>query len=153
MRKFKNEPLDTLVDPVYEQDAERYTGQRAKILDKLIYFKIRKNTDISNPEGWVTKTDLEWWSGSRRIASRINELRDDYVIDTKYDSKRNEAHYRMRGKRVNPRIKKPHCPTCKCVNNSGNIISVVELDTGQELYSGEKQNMFRLDYEVDYEAD
>ena len=148
MRKFKNEPLDTLVDPVYEQDAERYTGQRAKILDKLIWFKIRNNINTSNPEGWISKTDLEWWSGSRRIASRINELRDDYVIDTKYDSMRNEALYRMRGKRVKPRIKKPHCTTCKCINNnygtvvSGNTISVVDLDTGQDLFSGDKPNTF-----------
>ena len=114
MSGYRNEPFNILVDPVYEQDAKRYTGQRAKILDKLIYYKIRKNIDINNPDGYVSKTDLEWWSGSRRIASRINELRDDYVIDTKYDSKRNEAHYRIRGKRVYPRKKKSHCNTCTC---------------------------------------
>lgn len=118
MSRYRNEPLDTLVDPVYEHHARRFTGQRAKILEKLIQFRIRKNFDVNNPDGFVSKTDLEWTSGSRRVASRIDELREHFVIDTKYNAKRKEAFYCVRGERLSPRKKKSHCNTCTCRGNS-----------------------------------
>tara|TARA_R100000322_G_scaffold161662_1_gene123840 strand:+ start:863 stop:1291 length:429 start_codon:yes stop_codon:yes gene_type:complete len=117
MSNYRNEPTDTLVDPVYEQDAKRYKGQKNKILSELIYRKNARNYNVHNPDGYVSKTELQWASGSQRIASRIDELRDDYVIDTKYNFKSKEAYYCLRGKRVKPRIKRSHCKTCTCNSN------------------------------------
>ena len=61
----------------------------------------------------VSRAILEEVSGSKRVASRIDELRDYWDIET---TKLGDgtAAYKMIGRRWEPRKKKAHCSTCYC---------------------------------------
>ena len=74
-------------------DLERYRGQKRVILGRL----------MAHVTEWVTVELLEEWSRAKRVASRIDELRDDWLIKTRKNPTTKRAMYRLVGKRTEPR--------------------------------------------------
>jgi len=68
----------------------------------------------NHPRTWVTVDELERVSGSTRVATHINNLRDDYEIETQIKPSGRRALYRFMGSRASRRVLKPHCKTCYC---------------------------------------
>lgn len=88
---------------VTPEDYKRFSRQSVLILEELFKFK-----DIGR-----SKKQLEDASGSQRIASRIDELRDEYEIKSSR-SVAGTAIYEVIGRRWEARTKRPHCKTCAC---------------------------------------
>lgn len=84
-------------------DYKRFSRQAVLILEELSKLA---------PMG-KTRKRLESISGARRVASRIDELRDEWDITTEKSST-GEAVYRLIGRRWETRKKKAHCTTCYC---------------------------------------
>lgn len=98
-------------------DQDRYTGQKRVILGRLIAHHNSaelEGTHGTKDDGWVTVDLLEEWSKAKRVASRIDELRDDWEIDMRKNPISKRADYRLVGKLTEPRERKPHCETCRC---------------------------------------
>tara|TARA_S200002703_G_C3782160_1_gene241019 strand:+ start:870 stop:1268 length:399 start_codon:yes stop_codon:yes gene_type:complete len=93
---------------VTPEDYKRFSRQSVLILEALAKNK-NPYTGKYLPR---TRFALESASGSKRVASRIDELRDEFEIETsKY---KGGATYRLVGRRWEARTKKPHCSTCNC---------------------------------------
>ena len=93
---------------VERDDYRRFSVHATRILECLI-----GRYDPDPNHSYVSRQALEMESGSRRVASRIDELRDDWDIETKRLST-GSAAYRLIGRRTEPREKKAHCSTCNC---------------------------------------
>ena len=93
-----------------EEDFARFKGQKAVILSVL-------------QDGRPHSVDeLELASRSDRVAGRISELRNWYVIDTQRRGAKGRAWYTLSGRRTTPRsLMQRHCPTCECAIASGGI--------------------------------
>ena len=89
-------------------DLERYRGQKREIL------RLLGLPNLLHKKEWWPVEELETFSHSKRVASRIDELRDDWLIETRKNPATKRAMYRLTGKRTEPRPKKPHCETCTC---------------------------------------
>ncbi len=93
---------------VTADDYKRFSRQSMLILEALTKNK-NPHTGKYLPR---TRFSLESASGSKRVASRIDELRDEFEIETsKY---KGGATYRLIGRRWEKRQRKPHCSTCFC---------------------------------------
>lgn len=92
-------------------DLDRYTGQKREILWRLAYSLRHGSSEL---DGWVDVESLEWQSKAKRVASRIDELRDDWEIETRKNPVTKRAMYRLVGKRTELRERKAHCETCTC---------------------------------------
>lgn len=88
---------------VTPEDYRRFSRQAVLILEHLLLYK---DTGLS-------RKYLETASGSKRVASRIDELRDRWEIETQ-KMRGGTATYRLIGRRWEQRKKKPHCSTCHC---------------------------------------
>lgn len=88
-----------------QEDLKRFSKQTARILTLLHRY----------PNMWHGRAGLEKETGSKRVASRINELQDYFVIESRRGAD-NMAEYRLTGRRETPKIrnKKKHCETCTC---------------------------------------
>ena len=90
-------------------DLERYTGQKRLILQAL-----GLTVEPSGHYSWWRVEELEAFSGAKRVASRIDELRNDWRIQTRKNPVTKRAMYKLIRKLTEPREKKPHCHTCCC---------------------------------------
>lgn len=94
---------------VSRDDYRRFSRQATLILESLLEHVLQ----IDSPPMYSTRGILEIVSGSKRVASRIDELRDGWDIETKRMHS-GMAAYRLIGRRTEPREKKAHCTTCYC---------------------------------------
>ena len=96
--------------------------------------------------GWVSVDRLSMYSGSTRVAALIHELRDQYEIEGRRPSNNSRLYeYRVLRERTTPRIKKPHCETCTCVNGGKSVVKSSKQknnnnDTERGLENIEKDN-------------
>jgi hypothetical protein len=96
---------------VTPEDYKRFSKQSVAILEYLL---ISKGTS-------VTVDRLSTISGAKRVASRIDELRDEWEIETvKYPATK-MASYVLQGRRWEARKKKAHCSTCHCFQNTKTV--------------------------------
>jgi hypothetical protein len=93
---------------VTPEDYKRFSRQSVLILEKLA-----KRSFVQNRFMPVSREALETASGAKRVASRIDELRDEWEIETT-KMRDGTAAYRLIGRRWEARTKKPHCSTCNC---------------------------------------
>lgn len=94
---------------VSRDDYRRFSRQATLILESLLENTLQPDS----PPMYSTRGILEIVSGSKRVASRIDELRDDWDIESKRIPGGGAA-YRLIGRRTEPREKKAHCTTCHC---------------------------------------
>ncbi len=113
-----------------EADLDRYRGQKRAILRVLAV-----STGMFM-YGWVGVEFLEEETGSRRVASRIDELRADWLIETKKNPSTKRAMYRLTGKRTEARQKKAHCETCTCSVPPQPCRVQVSYDDNGPIYCG-----------------
>lgn len=88
---------------VSPEDYKRFSRQSVLILEMLAGAR----------DEYIPRRALEVGSGSQRVASRIDELRDEWDIETRKYSD-GTAAYKLIGRRWEARTKKPHCSTCNC---------------------------------------
>ncbi len=88
---------------VTPEDYGRFSRQAVLILEELVQSRIAGRS----------RAALEQVSGSKRVASRIDELRDDWEIETS-KSVAGTAIYTLISRRWEARKKKAHCSTCHC---------------------------------------
>ena len=93
-------------------DYKRFSRQAVLILEELS----KPTVGVFVPVG-KTRKQLENISGARRVASRIDELRDEWDITTEKSST-GEAVYKLIGRRWEARKKKAHCTTCYCFSKA-----------------------------------
>jgi hypothetical protein len=93
---------------VTPEDYKRFSRQSVLILEGLARQSFVQNRFIP-----ASRKALEAISGSKRVASRIDELRDEWEIETT-KMRDGTAAYRLIGRRWEARTKKPHCSTCNC---------------------------------------
>jgi hypothetical protein len=96
---------------VTPEDYKRFSKQSVAILEYLL---ISKGTS-------VTVERLSTVSGAKRVASRIDELRDEWEIETVKNPVTKMASYVLHGRRWEARKKKAHCSTCHCFQNSNQV--------------------------------
>lgn len=89
---------------VTPEDYQRFSKQSVAILE---YLYASKGTG-------VTVERLETISGAKRVASRIDELRDEWNIETIKNPATKSANYILHGRRWEAREKRSHCVTCTC---------------------------------------
>jgi len=96
---------------VTPNDYQRFSKQSVAILE---YLYASKGTGVNVER-------LETISGAKRVASRIDELRDAWEIETVKNPATNMATYVLHGRRWEARKKKAHCSTCHCFQNTNTI--------------------------------
>lgn len=99
------------------EDKERFGGQACIILEALTANYLGFG-DTCAP---VHRRELERKSGSRRVASRIHDLREYFEIDSWRDDRTKESVYQFKQVRETPRITRGHCRTCSCNNRQGRL--------------------------------
>ncbi len=115
----KEAPPPVSKDPEPEKRIRRIGGEGWVTADDLERFSLHAQTIIRalNDGEWHNRADLEEISGSQRVASRIDELRDIYAIETQR-AKGGTANYRLTGRldkeRERTTTTKIHCQTCRC---------------------------------------
>lgn len=95
-------------DWVTPEDYKRFSRQSVLILEGLAKQPLVQNRFIP-----ASRKALEAISGSNRVAARIDELRDEWEIETT-KMRDGTAAYRLISRRWQARTKKPHCSTCNC---------------------------------------
>jgi hypothetical protein len=110
MEQEKQLPLSSSsTEFIQDPDLKRFKGQKQDILECLL------ETNMLQDYFYHSKTELEQRTNSRRVASRINELREVYDIRTSRNEE-NTASYKLIGIRETPRIRSRHCKSCVCFN-------------------------------------
>ena len=74
-----------------QADIDRFTGHRKAVLETLL------GIGGDNEQSWVDTSTLSILTGSKRVASRIDELRDVWQIET-IRGNTGQARYRITGK-------------------------------------------------------
>lgn len=92
---------------ITDPDLKRFKGQKKEILDCLM------ETNMLQEYFYHSKSELERRTNSRRVASRIDELREVYEIKTSRNSE-NTASYKLIEVRQFPRRRGKHCKSCVC---------------------------------------
>ena len=89
---------------VTEDDLKRFGGHARRILRSL----------DSQYGRWVPAASLEYISGSKRVASRVTDLKyAGFLIESRRGSDK-RAEYRLVGRGEPPVRKTRHCETCSC---------------------------------------
>jgi|TARA_R100001530_G_scaffold122104_1_gene89634 hypothetical protein len=93
-----------------DADFERWKGQKRAVLE---YMKDMKPHYVG---------EMEHIASSDRIAARIGEIRNTFIIKTERIGPKGRAYYTLMGRRTEPRqLMQPHCPTCFCTLASGGV--------------------------------